>query len=240
MGGETGPGRQAAGAPAGERPGHPPAAPVLLAAGRGGRGARVDGRSVQLGVRARGLIKEPTLSDHAAAAHLETSTGLDSRKLAIWTFIGSECLFFATLISNYLVHKETWLSGPGPFPHDVWKSPSGQVFEPIIEIRLVTVGTALLLFSSLFVVLALANAQRGNRTGLLAWLAATLMCGFFFVGMQVYEFTHFVHKGLTFKTNLFGAWIAPEKSLNLEIAALYWHFVDVVWIVIFPVVYLIK
>ena len=118
--------------------------------------------------------------------HLETATGLDSRKLAIWTFIGSECLFFATLISNYLVHKETWLAGPGPFPHEVWKSPAGQVFEPIIEIPLVTLGTALLLFSSLFVVLALANAQRGNRKGLLIWLAATLLCGFFFVGMEGY------------------------------------------------------
>ena len=70
------------------------------------------------------------MSDHAHAMehHLETSTGLDNRKLAIWTFIGSECLFFATLISNYLVHKETWLSGPGPFPHEVWKSPTGRSF----------------------------------------------------------------------------------------------------------------
>ena len=162
------------------------------------------------------------------------------------------------------------LTGPGPFPHQVWKSPAGQVFEPIIEIPLVTLGTALLLFSSLFVVMALANAQRGNRKGLLLWLGLTIMCGLFFVGMQVYEFTHFVHKGLTLKTNLFGAsfftltgfhgthvtlgviwlvtlWIEalrgkipPAKSLNLEIAALYWHFVDVVWIVIFPVVYLIN
>jgi cytochrome c oxidase subunit III len=211
-----------------------------------------------------------TATAHAEhAAHLETSTGLDSRKLAIWTFIGSECLFFATLISNYLVHKETWLSGPGPFPHEVWKSPTGQVYEPIIEIPLVTLGTALLLFSSLFIVLALAGAQRGSRKALVGWLGATIFCGIFFVGMQVYEFTHFVHKGLTLHTNLFGAsfftltgfhgthvtigviwlitlWILalrgkipPEKSLNLEIAALYWHFVDVVWIVIFPVVYLI-
>jgi cytochrome c oxidase subunit 3/cytochrome o ubiquinol oxidase subunit 3 len=210
------------------------------------------------------------ISDHAIAAHPPTATGLDSRKLAIWTFIGSECLFFATLISNYLVHKETWFSGPGPFPHEVWKSPTGQIYEPVIEIPLVTLGTALLLFSSLFVVLALAGAQRGSRRALLGWLAATLFCGFFFVGMQCYEFTHFVHKGLTLKTNLFGAsfftltgfhgthvtlgviwlltlWILglrgklpPEKSLNLEIAALYWHFVDVVWVVIFPVVYLIK
>ncbi len=212
-----------------------------------------------------------TATAHAEpAAHLETSTGLDSRKLAIWTFIGSECLFFATLISNYLVHKETWLTGPGPFPHEVWKSPTGQVFEPIIEIPLVTLGTALLLFSSLFIVLALAGAQRGSRKALVGWLAATIFCGMFFVGMQVYEFTHFVHKGLTLHTNLFGAsfftltgfhgthvtigviwlitmWILalrgkipPAKSLNLEIAALYWHFVDVVWVVIFPVVYLIK
>ena len=207
------------------------------------------------------------MSDHAHA--LETSTGLDSRKLAIWTFIGSECMFFATLISNYLVNKGRSLVGP--FAHEPWTDPAtGKVLEPIIEIPLVTVGTALLLFSSLFVVLALYGAQKGNRKMLLGWLAATLLCGMFFVGMQVYEFTHFVHKGLTLQRNMFGAsffiltgfhgthvtigviWLAtmfylalrrklpPERSLNLEMAALYWHFVDVVWIVIFPVVYLIR
>jgi cytochrome c oxidase subunit 3/cytochrome o ubiquinol oxidase subunit 3 len=120
------------------------------------------------------------------------------------------------------------------------------------------------------VVLALSGAQRGSRKALVGWLAATIACGVFFVGMQAYEFTHFVHEGLTLKTNLFGAsfyiltgfhgthvtigviWLAtlwilaargkipPSKALNLEMAALYWHFVDVVWIVIFPVVYLIK
>jgi len=207
------------------------------------------------------------VTDHAHA--LETSTGLDSRKLAIWTFIGSECMFFATLISNYLVNKGRSLVGP--FPHEAWKDPTtGQVMEAIIEIPLVTVGTALLLFSSLFIVLALYGAQKGNRKMLLGWLAATLFCGMFFVGMQVYEFTHFVHKGLTLSRNMFGAsffiltgfhgthvtigviWLltmfvlavrgklTPARSLNLEMAALYWHFVDVVWIIIFPVVYLIQ
>jgi cytochrome c oxidase subunit 3/cytochrome o ubiquinol oxidase subunit 3 len=217
-----------------------------------------------------------TLSDHANAleapaldAHaLETSTGLDSRKLAIWTFIGSECLFFASLISTYVVYRGKSLVGP--FPHDAWTSPSGQHFEPIIEIPLVTFGTAVLLFSSFFVVLALYNAQRGNQKGLITWLGATIVCGFFFIGMQVYEFTHFVHKGLTLQTNLFGAsfftltgfhgahvtlgviWLitmfilavrgklVASRAHYLEIAALYWHFVDVVWIVIFPVVYLMK
>jgi cytochrome c oxidase subunit 3 len=207
------------------------------------------------------------VSDHAPA--LDTFTGLDSRKLAIWTFIGSECMFFATLISNYLVNKDRSLVGP--FPHEPWTDPAtGKVFEPIIEIPLVTLGTALLLFSSLFIVLALYGAQKGNRKMLVGWLGATLFCGIFFVGMQVYEFTHFVHKGLTLSRNMFGAsffvltgfhgthvtigviWLAtmfylairgkmtPKHAIVLEMAALYWHFVDVVWIVIFPVVYLIR
>ncbi|HEX5387483.1 MAG TPA: cytochrome c oxidase subunit 3 [Gemmatimonadales bacterium] len=206
------------------------------------------------------------MSDHAHA--LETSTGLDSRKLAIWTFIGSECMFFASLISTYVVYRNKSLVGP--FPHEAWVSPAGQHFEPIIEIPLVTAGTAVLLFSSFFVVLALYGAQRGNRKMMIGWLGATILCGFFFIGMQVYEFTHFVHKGLTLQTNLFGAsfftltgfhgthvtigviWLItmfilalrgqlpPENSINLEMAALYWHFVDVVWVVIFPVVYLMK
>ena len=190
------------------------------------------------------------------AMHPEHSMGVDHRKLAIWTFIGSECLFFASLIGTYLAYKGRSLVGP--YPADIF------------EIPLVTFGTALLLFSSLFVVLALNGAQRGNRKALIGWLAATIVCGLFFVGMQVYEFYHFIHKGLTIKTNLFGSsfylltgfhgthvtlgviwlftvWITalrgklpPARAMNLEIAALYWHFVDVVWIVIFPVVYLMR
>jgi heme/copper-type cytochrome/quinol oxidase subunit 3 len=183
------------------------------------------------------------------------ATGIENRKLAIWTFIGSECLFFAALISTYLVYKGKSLVGP--YPKDIF------------EIPLVTAGTAILLFSSFFVVLALNGAQKGNRKQMLLWLSLTVMCGFFFAGMQVYEFTHFVHEGLTIKKNLFGAsffvltgfhgthvaigtiWLLsvlitafrgqlpPEKALNLEIAALYWHFVDVVWILLFSVLYLL-
>jgi cytochrome c oxidase subunit 3/cytochrome o ubiquinol oxidase subunit 3 len=203
--------------------------------------------------------------------HPPTATGLDTRKLAIWTFIGSECLFFATLISNYLVYKGHSLVGP--LPHEASQCMlDGKMTncEPIFEIPLVTFGTAVLLFSSFFVVLALNGAQKGNRKQLIGWLSATVVCGLFFIGMQVYEFRHFYHKGLGYTTNLFGSsfytltgfhgthvtigviWLAtmlvlairgkvpPEKSLNLEMAALYWHFVDVVWIVIFPVVYLMR
>ena len=91
-----------------------------------------------------------------------------------------------------------------------------------------------------------------------------------FLGGQVIEFTEFVHKGLTLQTNLFGCtffvltgthgahvtvgvlwlltlWVralqgklGPGQALTVEITGLYWHFVDVVWIVIFTVVYLIQ
>ncbi len=203
--------------------------------------------------------------------HHYTSTGLDNRKVAIWTFIGSECLFFASLITTYLVYKGRSLVGP--LPHSESQCllhGKMQTCEGIFEIPLVTFGTAVLLFSSFFVVLALYGAQKNKRNWLIGWLALTVLCGLFFVGMQVYEFTHFVHKGLGYTTNLYGStfytltgfhgshvslgviWLStmlilairgkvpPEKSLNLELAALYWHFVDVVWIVIFPVVYLMR
>ncbi|MBM4185763.1 MAG: cytochrome oxidase subunit III [Gemmatimonadetes bacterium] len=217
---------------------------------------------------------------HAATAHADsghvdehhwTSTGLNSRKIAIWGFIGSECLFFASLISTYLVYKGKSLVGPLPHTESqCMLDGKMQTCEAIFEIPLVTFGTAVLLFSSFFVVLALYGAQKGDRKMLLTWLSATVLCGLFFVGMQVYEFYHFYHKGLGYSTNLFGStfytltgfhgshvtlgviWLStmlylavrgkltPDKSLNLEMAALYWHFVDVVWIVIFPVVYLMR
>lgn len=193
---------------------------------------------------------------HAAHAAHHTSLPIDNRKLAIWTFIGSECLFFASLISTFLIYRDAHATGPGP--HDIF------------EVPLVTFGTAILLFSSFFVVMALNGAQEGNRKKLITWLSLTVMCGVFFVGMQVYEFNHFYHKGLGYSTNLFASsfytltgfhgthvaigtlWlgtllkdaikgrIPAGKALNLEIAALYWHFVDVVWIIIFPVVYLMS
>ncbi len=192
---------------------------------------------------------------HAATVPY-TSTGLDSRKIAFWAFIGSECLLFGSLIATYLVYEGRSVSGP--------------TTHQILNIPLTSVSTFDLLMSSLMMVLALAAVQRGDRVWTRVWLAATATLGAVFLGFQAFEFTHFVREGLGFTTNLFGSsfftltgfhgghvfvgvvWLTtllvrslqgklgPEKALNVEIAGLYWHFVDVVWIVIFTVVYLIQ
>lgn len=206
-------------------------------------------------------------SAHAAdPAHVDTTTGLDSRKLAFWSFIGSECLLFGSLIASYMAYKGDSLSGP--YPHDTVLA-DGTVVEGILDIPLTSISTAVLLFSSLFMVLGLAGVQRNDRKLGAFWLGMTALFGSIFLGFQVYEFTHFWHVGLTLNSNLFGStfymltgfhgahvfvgvlymitlatlvWtgrITAEKSLNVEIGGLYWHFVDVIWIVIFPLIYLI-
>ncbi len=191
----------------------------------------------------------------AAIGHY-TSTGQDTRKIAFWTFIGSECMLFGTLIATYLSYEGKSVVGPTP--------------QEILNIPLTSVSTFVLLMSSLAMVLALAAVMRGDTRYSKVWLATTAGLGVVFLGFQAFEFTHFVSEGLTISTNLFGAtffvltgchglhvlvgviWIVtllimsargklgPEKAMNVEIAGLYWHFVDVVWIVIFTVVYLIQ
>ncbi len=214
----------------------------------------------------------------APAAHHYTSTGLDSRKIAIWAFIGSECMLFVSLISTYLIYKGKSLVGP--FPHDTYTTPTGETLPAILDIPVTSASTFVLLMSSLAMVLALAAVQnkevpkrtRGDRIigSSKLWLWMTALLGTTFLCFQAYEFTSFVNEGLTIRTNLFGSsfftltgfhgahvtagviWLVsllaidyrrglgPNDALNVDIAALYWHFVDVVWIVIFTLVYLIK
>src|SRR5437773_11020679 len=126
---------------------------------------------------------------HAAATH-HTSMGLDSRKIAFWAFIGSECLLFTSLISTYLVYKGR--SVVGPSPHE------------ILNIPFTSVSTFDLLMSSLMMVLVLAAAQRGDMPRGKIWLFATALLGLVLLGGQVIEFTAFVRKGLTRQTNLLG------------------------------------
>ena len=196
---------------------------------------------------------------HAVAEHpeaLNTSTGLDNRKMLMWVFLASECLFFGSLIATYLIYRGRSLVGPEP--HEVFNIP------------FTSVSAFVLLMSSLTMVLALASLQRGDHRGLRIWLMATALLGTVFLGGQTFEFTVFVREGVTLGQNLFGTtffvltgfhgahvtigvimllsfWVmsmrgklSQKQSLNVELLGLYWHFVDVVWIVIFTVIYLFE
>jgi heme/copper-type cytochrome/quinol oxidase subunit 3 len=184
-----------------------------------------------------------------------TNTGVSNEKLAMWSFLGSECLLFGALISTYFLYRGRSYSGP--------------TSKQIYDIPYTSISSFVLLMSSLTMVLALAAIQRGDMRRLRLWLTATALLGTVFIGGQVYEFTSFIHEGLTMRTNLFGSSFfvltgfhgvhvtlgimmllslvimsargrLPQSKVQVvEIIGLYWHFVDVVWIVIFTVVYLI-
>src|SRR5262245_65659345 len=96
---------------------------------------------------------------HAAPhPHHYTTTGLDNRKVAIWMFIGSECMLFASLISTYLIYKGKNLIGP--LPHEAWTNPqTGQTFKAILNIPVTSVSTFVLLMSSFAMVMALAAVE---------------------------------------------------------------------------------
>ncbi|PYM39671.1 MAG: cytochrome c oxidase subunit I [Candidatus Rokuibacteriota bacterium] len=209
-----------------------------------------------LGVAVLGLFRF-ALEHHANAAHAHQDgvTGVDHRKLGMWAFLGSECMFFGTLIAVYLAYKGR--SVVGPLPHEV------------LNIPVTTVSTFDLLMSSLLMVLALAAVRRGDDRQTRLWLAWTALLGLIFLGFQAFEFTSFVREGLTLHQNLFGStffvltgfhgghvtlgvvWLltlailslrgrlAATDAVKVEVAGLYWHFVDIVWIAIFTLVYLI-
>ena len=115
----------------------------------------------------------------ASHAHPPTSTGLDHRKIAIWAFIGSECMLFASLISTYLIYKGRSLVGP--FPHEACNPPVCAVpLHAILNIPVTSVSTFVLLMSSLAMVLALAAVENKGKPGYVGirgsskfWLMAT-------------------------------------------------------------------
>jgi len=184
-----------------------------------------------------------------------TALGVDNRKLAIWALLGSEAVFFSSLIVTYLVMRGRSVSGPTP--------------REALNVPLTAVNTFVLICSSLTMVTALAAIQRGDTRGLRRWLIATALLGLAFLSGQATEFTLLSREGLSLSSNLFGAtfftltgfhgahvfagviWISfvlarafrggvtQENHIAVELVGLYWHFVDLVWIIIFTVVYLI-
>ena len=178
-------------------------------------------------------------------------------KLALWTFLGSECMFFGSLIATYFFYHGKSIGGPLP--------------REVFSIGITSVSTFVLLMSSLTMALGVDQMKSGHVRKAAAWVLATALCGAIFVGFQVYEFWHFAtEKGLTLGVSLFGSsfytmtgfhgahvtvgviWltmlatmlrkghIPAERAVVVESAGLYWHFVDLVWIIIFTFVYLLE
>ena len=200
---------------------------------------------------------------HADAAHDDhgdhgahhTSTGLSNNKLAMWLFLGSECLLFGGLIATYMLYRGRHSENLGP--DQVW------------DIPFTSASSFVLLMSSLTMVLAVTAAKRHDDRTTNVWLSVTALLGSLFVAGQVYEFTVFYREGLGFTTSLFSSSfytltgfhgvhvtvgvimllsvvgmilrkrIHGDKAEVVELVGLYWHFVDIVWILIFTLVYLI-
>ena len=187
-----------------------------------------------------------------------TSTGIPNKKLLMWAFLASDCMFFGCLISTHLIYR---LHPPAGTPA------ATQVF----SIELTSFSTFILLMSSLMMALAVNAIQKGNLKSMRASLILTIICGLIFLGCQVYEFNEFVYvKHLTISNSILGTtfftltgthgihvllgviWLtsmliysytgrlSEKDAIDVESMGLYWHFVDIVWIVIFTVVYLLE
>lgn len=174
--------------------------------------------------------------------------------LGFWIFLGAEIMLFATLFTSYFIYENRIGNGP-----------SGA---EIFEIGPVLIETFVLLTSSFTIGLAI-NAMRLNNTkATLAFLAVTLVLGATFLGVEIYEFVHYVNVGAGLTVSAFtgillttlgthGAHVTfglfwgiaimiqiKKRGITLETAnksfifSLYWHFLDVMWIFIFSFIYL--
>jgi cytochrome c oxidase subunit 3/cytochrome o ubiquinol oxidase subunit 3 len=179
--------------------------------------------------------------------------GLSHLKLGMWVFIASEVMFFGGLIAAFLNFKINF--------------PTGET--ELLNISLVGINTFILLTSSFTVVLALDAIRRGKTKSLALFLGITALLGIIFLSGQVYEFYSLNSEGLTLTGSVFGSsfftltsfhglhvfvgvlWAlrnafkatrggySAETAEGVEIFGLYWHFVDIVWIILFTVIYLI-
>ena len=184
-----------------------------------------------------------------------SATGIPNNKLGMWLFLASEVMFFTGLIAAYIVLR---------ISHPAWPGPEGHLSK-----ALGALNTFILLCSSATMVLAFVEAQRGRQGALRADLLWTILLGAAFLGIKAYEYTVKLSHHITPGTNVFwscyytltgfhalhmvggivaNSWlffralqgrITPATAYKLELAGLYWHFVDIVWLFLFPLVYLL-
>lgn len=174
--------------------------------------------------------------------------------LGFWIFIGAEIMLFATLFASYFTLVDRTGNGPA----------GAEIF----EITPVLIETLVLLTSSFTIGLGVHAMRIGNKKAMLSFFAITLLLGLTFLGVEIYEFVHYVDVGAGLQTSAFTAillttlgthgahvtlglfWglfiilqvkkqgLTPKTANKAFIFSLYWHFLDVVWIFIFSFVYL--
>ncbi|MFV0383740.1 cytochrome o ubiquinol oxidase subunit III [Paracoccus sp. (in: a-proteobacteria)] len=178
-----------------------------------------------------------------------------STGIGFWVYLMSDCLMFAVLFAAYGVLHGSYAAGPGP--------------RDVFELPLVALNTAMLLFSSITYGFAMLEMAKGNQQGTLRWLGVTLFFGLCFLSIELYEFSHLIHEGagpwrsafLSAFFSLVGThglhvtfgsiWLVtlmvqvrqkgliPANRRRLTCLSLFWHFLDVVWIGVFTIVYLL-
>jgi len=181
---------------------------------------------------------------------------LDHRKLGIWVFLASEVIFFAAIITTFLVYRDKSVGGPEP--------------RHILSLLIPTINTIVLLISSVTMVMALEAIKASKSARAWQWLVVTALLGATFLALKGTEYSELFAEGLTPSANIFGSvyfmltgfhaahiligiiWIlsvvamtvrgrfSANNFLPVEIVGLYWHFVDLVWVAIFMIVYLLE
>ena len=194
-----------------------------------------------------------SVMNHDAHGHEHHDSG-STTLFGFWLYLMTDCLLFASVFATYAVLFMNTAGGPSG--HDIF------------ELDYVLIETFALLFSSITYGFAMIGAQRGNQRATLLWLAVTFVLGALFIGMEVNEFSHLIHEGFgpqrsAFLTAFFSLvgmhglhvtagliWMAvlmlevkkrglkPRTVTRVGCLSLFWHFLDVVWICVFTVVYL--
>ena len=191
---------------------------------------------------------------HHPVYDYDSGPPVDRGKFAVWLFLATEVMFFTGLIGTYVVLRTG--ASAWPDPHDR------------LAVNITAFNTFVLITSSWTVVQALHAIQKGDRGGLLKWLGISILGGSLFVGIQVYEYFELYYHGSWPNKDLFWStfyamtgfhgmhvvvgviwliwvWIAAARGkysadnyVGMELAGLYWHFVDLVWVLLFTIVYL--
>ncbi len=189
-----------------------------------------------------------------AHSHDHAHDGGDNKLFGFWVYLMTDCILFASLFATYAVMRHNYAGGPDG--------------KELFDLRYVFIETMLLLFSSFSNGFAMLSVHRRLRSATLKWLLLTAALGMGFVGMEVYEFRHLVMEGngpdrSGFLSAFFGLvgthgthvsigliwmgtmmWqlahkgITPAITSRLLRLSLFWHFLDIIWIAVFTVVYL--